>query len=365
MIDTQGHASVIAEEPGNGLGRRAATWLLVAFVGILTGALMSLVHVPYAILSPGPVTNTLGNGPDGKPLITVANKTTYPTTGALDFTTVEVFGGPKHPANGWDWVIGHLDGTSEVVPEEAIFPKGVTSKEVEQESAAEMASSQQEAIVVALRGLGQKVPEVVTISELTKDSAANGVLRAGDVAVSIDGKAVTGADALRAAIRARKPGETVVLTVRRDGAERVLRVKTAAAQGQTVMGVFLRTTFDLPTKVSIDAGDVGGPSAGMMFSLAIYDKLTPGALTGGAQIAGTGTINSAGAVGPIGGIQQKLVGAKRGGAAWFLAPADNCDEVVGHIPDGLQVVKVATFTQAREAVEAIGAKRTASLPKCG
>ena len=365
VIDTQGHASVIAEEPGTGLSRRATVWLVVAFVGILTGALMSLVHVPYAVLSPGPITNTLGNGPDGKPLITVADKDTYPTTGALDFTTVEVFGGPKNPANGWDWVIGHLDRTSVVVPEEAIFPKGVTSKQVEEESAAEMAGSQQEAIVVALRGLGQKVPEVVTISELTKDSPAKGVLRAGDVVVSIDGKAFASSDGLRAAVRTHKPGETVVLTVRRAGAQQVIPVKTAAAQGQTVLGVFLKTTFDLPTKVSIDAGEVGGPSAGMMFSLAIYDKLTPWALTGGEKIAGTGTINSTGAVGPIGGIQQKLTGAKRGGATWFLAPAENCDEVVGHVPDGLQVVKVATFAQARDAVEAIGAKRAASLPTCG
>jgi PDZ domain-containing protein len=102
----------------------------------------------------------------------------------------------------------------------------------------------------------------------------------------------------------------------------------------------------------------------MMFSLAIYDKLTPGALTGGINIAGTGTIDSAGKVGPIGGIAQKLVGAKRGGAAWFLAPAENCNEVVGHIPDGLQVVKVATFAQARDAVKAIAAKQSASLPHC-
>jgi len=335
VIDSQGHASAISEEPGNGLSRRSAGWLVVVFVGILTGALMSLVHVPYAI--------------------------------ALDFTTVEVFGGPKNPANGWDWVIGHLDRSSTVVPEEQVFPTGVTSQQVEQENAAEMAGSQQEAIVVALRALGQKVPEVVTITDLTKDSPARGVLRAGDVVVSVDGKAATTSDALQAAIRAHKPGESVVFTVRRDGREQVLRVKTvktAESKGNTVVGVFLRTTFDVPTKVTIDAGDVGGPSAGMMFSLAIYDKLTPGALTGGVNIAGTGTINYAGAVGPIGGIQQKLTGAKRGGAAWFLAPAANCDEVVGHVPDGLQVVKVATFAQARDTVEAIAAKRTASLPQC-
>ena len=117
-------------------------------------------------------------------------------------------------------------------------------------------------------------------------------------------------------------------------------------------------------RIDVNAGDVGGPSAGLMFSLAVYDKLTPGALTGGANIAGTGTIDSVGTVGKIGGIQQKLVGAKRGGATWFLAPAGNCDEVVGHIPEGLNVVKVATFTQARDAVEAIAAKHTASLPRC-
>ena len=364
VIDTQGHASLIGEEPGAGLSRRSAGWLVAVFVGIVIAALMSLVHVPYAILRPGPVTNTLGNGPEGKPLITVEGKATYPTTGALDFTTVAVLGGPNNPVNGWDWITGHLDRASMVVPEEQLFPKGVTSKQVDQENAAEMADSQQEAIAVALRGLGQTVPEVVTINDLTKDSSARGVLRSGDVLVSIDGTAVTTPDAVRAAIRAHTPGESAVFTVRRDGKEQVLNVKTADSQGRTVVGVFLRAAFDFPVKVSIKAGNVGGPSAGMMFSLAVYDKLTPGALTGGVNIAGTGTIDSAGTVGPIGGIQQKLVGAKRGGATWFLAPAGNCNEVVGHIPDGLQVVKVATFTQARDAVEAIAAKQIASLPRC-
>ena len=364
VSDTQGHASVLAEEPGAGLSRRSAGWLVAVFVGIVTAALMGLVHLPYAILSPGPITNTLGNGPGGKPLVTVQDKATYPTTGALDFTTVAVLGGPNSPVNVWDWVRGHLDRTRTVVPAEQVFPKGVTSKEVDHENAAEMADSQQEAIAIALRGLGQRVPEVVTISDLSKGSPAVDVLRAGDVLVSVDGTAVSTPDEVRAAVRAHKPGESVVVTVRRDGKVTVLTVKAAGSQGNTVVGVFLRTAFAFPIKVSIDAGNVGGPSAGMMFSLAVYDKLTPGPLTGGVTIAGTGTIDSAGAVGPIGGIQQKLAGAKRGGATWFLAPAQNCNEVVGHVPDGLQVVKVATFTQARDAVTAIGAKRTASLPHC-
>jgi PDZ domain-containing protein len=357
-------ADVATEEPDASLGWRSTVGLIAMFVGIVLGALMGVVHLPYAILQPGPVTNTLGNGPAGKPLITITGKTSYPTTGALDFTTVAVLGGPRNPVNAWDWVGGKLDKTNTVVPEEELFPKGVTSKEVDHESAAEMADSQQEAIAVALRALGQKVPEVVSIGELTKDSPAKGVLLPGDTVVSIDGKAVSTPAEVRSAVRAHKPGESVTFEVTRDGAEKVLKVRTIDAKGSAVVGILLRTEFIFPTKVSINAGDVGGPSAGMMFSLAIYDKLTPGSLTGGATIAGTGTINSVGAVGPIGAIQQKLVGARKAGAAWFLAPADNCKQVVGHVPEGLKVVRVATFTQARDAVKAIAAKNTGALPTC-
>ncbi|MBC7560377.1 MAG: PDZ domain-containing protein [Dermatophilaceae bacterium] len=356
--------AVASREPDTSLSRRSSVWLIAIFLGIVLGAVMGVVHLPYAILQPGPVTNTLGNGPEGKPLITVTGKASYPTTGALDFTTVAVLGGPRNPVNGWNWFGAQFDKTATVVPEEELFPKGVTSKEVDHENAAEMANSQQEAIAVALRALGQTVPEVVSIGELTKDSPAKGVLVPGDIVASIDGKAVSTPDAIRAAVRTHKPGERVKFTVRRGGTEKVLTVRTTDAAGKAVVGILLRTEFVFPTKVSINAGDVGGPSAGTMFSLAVYDKLTPGSLTGGVKIAGTGTIDSVGNVGPIGGIRQKLVGAKQGSAAWFLAPAANCNEVVGHVPDGLKVVKVATFTQARDAVQAIAAKRTTSLPTC-
>jgi len=363
-MDTRGHASFIAEQPGTGLSRRSAGWLVAVFVGMVIAALMGLVHVPYAILSPGPITNTLGNGPGGKPLISVESRATYPTTGALDFTTVAVRGGPDTPVTVWDLLRGVFDQSRSVVPAEQLFPKGVTSTQVDHENAAEMADSQQEAIAIALRSLGLKVPEVVKVRDLSKDSPAKGVLLAGDVLVSIDGAAVSTPDAVRQAVRAHKAGESALFTVLRAATKQVLAVKTTESEGHTVVGVFLQAAFDFPVKVSINAGNVGGPSAGMMFSLAIYDKLTPGALTGGVNIAGTGTINSAGAVGPIGGIQQKLAGAKTGGATWFLAPAANCNEVVGHIPEGLRVVRVATFSQARDAVKAIADKGATSLPSC-
>ena len=141
--------------------------------------------------------------------------------------------------------------------------------------------------------------------------------------------------------------------MRRDGSERTVQARTAEVDGRTVIGVSLRLDYDLPVDVTINTGSVGGPSAGLMFSLAIYDVLTPGELTGARDIAGTGTMEDDGSVGPIGGIRQKLVGARAAGADYFLAPAENCDEVIGHVPDGLRVVRVATFDEGLGAVEAI------------
>src|ERR1035437_8383730 len=163
VIDTEGPPVVTARQPGTGLGRRASMGLIAMFVGIALGAVMGMVHLPYAILQPGPVTNTLGNGSGSQPLITVAGSATYPISGALDFTTVAVLGGPTNPVNAWEWISGSLDKTNAVVPEDEIFPTGVTSKQVDQQSATEMADSQQEAIAVALRALGRAVPEVVSV----------------------------------------------------------------------------------------------------------------------------------------------------------------------------------------------------------
>jgi Lon-like protease len=134
--------------------------------------------------------------------------------------------------------------------------------------------------------------------------------------------------------------------------------------GRTVLGVYIDPTFDFPFSVKIQIEDIGGPSAGTMFALGIIDMLTPGDLTGGKKIAGTGTIDADGRVGPIGGIRQKLVGARRAGASYFLAPADNCEEVRKHVPDGLAVVKVDTLDTARNAVTAIAAGKAGSLPGC-
>ena len=345
------------------LGRRSSASLIGLFLAIALGALSTLVGLPYVVMKPGPITNTLGQL-GGKDLITVAGAQTYPTEGALDFTTVRVSGGPGYRVTVWDVLKGAIDPSEEVVDEEVYFPKGVTDKQVEEESTAEMIDSQQEAIAVALKATGQKVTTHTVIGQVADDAPSAALLKAGDEVLAVDGKSVDGPESIRAAIGTHTAGETVQLRLKR-GSETVdVAAKTRDSGGRVTVGVFLGTRFDFPIDVKIDAGNVGGPSAGTMFALGVYDRLTPGALTGGKKIAGTGTIDAAGTVGPIGGIRQKLVGAHDGGAKFFLAPADNCDEVVDHVPDGLTVVRISTFDEAKNSVEAIAAGRADSLPTC-
>ncbi|NYG06171.1 PDZ domain-containing protein [Phycicoccus badiiscoriae] len=352
----------VVEDPYR-LSRRSTVALVGVFLLIALGALSVMIGLPYVIMKPGPVTNTLGTL-DGKPLITVSGAPTYPTQGALDFTTVRIAGGPGSRVTVWDVLEAAINPDEAVVDEGLYFPTGVTDKQVQEESTAEMVDSQQEAVAVALKALGKKVIEHVVIGAVAKDAPSAALLKNGDEIVTIDGKRVADSNAVRAAVSLHKPGETVALGLVRDGKPVTVSAKTRAADGRATVGVFLGIRFEFPIDVKINAGNVGGPSAGTMFSLAVYDTLTPGPLTGGQKIAGTGTMDAEGQVGPIGGIQQKLVGAHDGGAAWFLAPAANCDEVVGHVPDGLRVVRISTFAEAKSAVEAIADRRGGSLPTC-
>jgi PDZ domain-containing protein len=353
------------DEPGDPyrMGRRSTASLVAVFVLIALGALSTMVGLPYVVMKPGPITNTLGKL-DGRQLITVAGAESYPTQGALDFTTVRIVGGPGVRVTVWDLLEAAVRPSEEVVDEELYFPKGITDKQVEQESTAEMVDSQQEAIAVALKAAGRKVVQRVVIAQVAKDSPSASVLKAGDEIVAVNGTPVTTTEDIRTVIGKTRAGDAVTLRLRRGGSETDVSARTRESDGRTTIGVFLGVKFDFPIDVKINAGDVGGPSAGTMFALGVYDTITPGALTGGEQVAGTGTIDYTGKVGPIGGIRQKLVGAHDGGARWFLAPADNCDEVAGHVPDGLRVVRIATFDEAKKAVEAIAAKRADSLPTC-
>ena len=338
--------------------------LTATFVAIAVAAVLTFVGLPYVVMSPGPATNILGKV-DGKPLLSVSGATTYPTSGTLDFTTVSVDGGPGVRVTVYDLAQAWLSGSQEILPEEQVFPPQQSEEDAQEEGAAEMAGSQSVATATALRALGKTVDETIVIAGVPDDSPSKGVFEADDVLVTVDGDPATSSDAVRAAVQRHEPGDSFPVVVRRDGKEQTVTARTAESGGRTVMGVGLRLDYDLPVDVTLRTGNVGGPSAGLMFSLAIYDALTPGELTGGKNIAGTGTMDDDGAVGAIGGIRQKLIGARRAGADFFLAPADNCDEVAGNVPDGLRVVRVGTFDEGVAAVRDIGAGKAASLPTCG
>jgi Lon-like protease len=350
------------------VSRGPATALVVVFLALLLGALGTLIHLPYAVMSPGPISNVLGTTThsDGttSDLIVVSGHESYPTTGTLDFTTVRINGGPGYPVNVWGVLGAWIDPRQDVYPVDVIFPPQSTAEQVQQENQAEMVDSQQEATAVALRAAGIPVTEKVSVAAVSPDAPSGTTFQVGDVFVTIGGTEVTSADAARQAIQKATPGSTLDVVVLRGGGQVALKAKTGSSNGRTVLGVVLKVDFQFPFSVTIDAGNVGGPSAGLMFSLGIYDKVTDGALTGGQNVAGTGTIDSAGNVGGIGGIRQKMVGARQGGASYFLAPADNCKEVSGAVPDGLQAVKVATFDDARAAVEKIATGDTKALPAC-
>lgn len=342
--------------------------MVVFFVGLAIVVAGSLVRLPYAIVSPGPTFNALGDeniGGKTEPVISVKGLPTYPTHGSLRFLTVVIAGGPGHPVDAWDLLGAWLDPARDIYPVDELFDPNANEKQVAEESAVEMEGSQEEAKAVALRAIGQHVPTHISVASILPTSKAKGVLEQGDQFVTVDGVKATDPDAIRTALQRVKPGEDVAIEVRRGTANQTLKVPTTAgAEGQTAIGVMLGVTHDFPATVTIRAGEVGGPSAGLMFALAIYDKLTPGSLTNNHAIAGTGTINEAEQVGPIGGIRQKLAGAKDAGADYFLAPAGNCPEVIGHVPDGLHVFKVGTFEEALTAVKGIASGQTANLPRC-
>lgn len=350
--------------------RVAGLWsLAVALVALVT---ISFLPTAYVIQQPGPVYDTLGTAPDanGKevPLITVNGATTYPTDGALDLLTVQVRGNPDRTPSWIELASAWFDPSMAVLPIDAVFPSGQTTDERNQESAAMMVDSQKEATAAALSHLGYDVHQHIQVYSLTSGSAAQGILQKGDVIQTANGQAITTADQLRTIVN-DSAGKPISLGIVRGGASQTVSVtpKQATVDGQTVwlIGVTLINDFDFPIDVKIQLNNVGGPSAGQMFALGIIDKLTPGQLNGGKHVAGTGTIDASGQIGPIGGIRQKMYGALDAGASYFLAPDSNCDEVVGHVPSGLRVFSVKTLDDSLAALSAISSGAGLDkLPTC-
>jgi PDZ domain-containing protein len=343
------------------MSRRAAT-LLVAAAGCLIAIVVAVVApVPYVALTPGPTLNTLGSLA-GKPLIQIKGHRTFPTTGNLNMVTVSFMGGPGTRFDIFGALAAWLSTDDAVVPQQEIFTPGQTTQQVAKEDTEEMANSQETATAAALCQLKIKFNTVDTIEATVKGMPAAGVLRPGDVITAVDGKPVTcNADA-GTMVKQRKPGAPVQLTILRHGKTVPVRLTTANVQGVPEIGVQILESFVFPFNVSISVGNIGGPSAGMMFALGIIDKITAANLTGGRFIAGTGEIEANGTVDPIGGIQQKMVGARSAGATIFLTPAANCPDTAGAVPAGMHLIKVSSLAGAIADLNALKAGR--SVPSC-
>ena len=343
------------------MSRRSLTLAIAGLATVVAIAVAVLLPVPYVILGPGPTLNTLGRS-SGQPLITITGHRTYSTTGNLNMVTVSYQGGPGSNMNIFQALRAWLDPSEAVVPQTELFPAGQSAQQTQAQDTQEMTGSQQLATAAALSALHIPYQTLVSVVSTVPGYPASKVLRAGDVIESVDGAPVTSQAALSSKITAHPAGTVLTLTVLRGGKTLTIPVATKASGGTPVVGVEVQEQYKFPFSVSISVGNIGGPSAGMMFALGIVDKLTPLNLTGGKFIAGTGEITASGQVEPIGGIQQKMVGARSAGATIFLTPAGNCSDTAGAVPAGLRLVKVSTLSQAMSDLEAIKAGKP--VPSC-
>jgi PDZ domain-containing protein len=333
--------------------RRVAT-LLIAGVCVLAAlAVASVVSVPYVALTPGPTLNTLAK-PAGTELIQISGRRTYPTTGNLNMVTVSYTGGPGTDFNIFSALRAWLTPNDAVVPESEIYGTGQTQQQVVQQDTQEMLGSQQDATAAALCYLDIKFATINRVQVTAKGTPAYGALRPGDDITAVDGTPIGCDNNVVTMIRDRKPGADVKLTIVRAGITKTLTLATKDDGGVPVVGVQLASpAYKFPFSVKINLSDIGGPSAGLMFALGIIDKLRPDNLTGGKFIAGTGEIEPNGAIEPIGGIQQKLAGARAAGATIFLTPASNCSNTTGAVPAGLRLVRVTSLANAVSELMAI------------
>lgn len=367
----QGFESAGERPPHTGIGRRSGGLLVLVALLVLAMGLANWIKVDEVVYRPGPVYDTLGAIDDTSVVQMDDELETYPTDGKLYFTTIRLQGGPGDPLTAWSWLLAKLDDSTTLVPREEVFPEGVTAQEVREQNTSLMQHSQEDAAVVALRAAGVKVPEKVMVAQVIADAPADGVLHVDDQILTVEGDEVTDTEMVRSRLQDVEAGESASMEILREGTKQTLSVPTKKDEetGRTIVGVYLAPLYDMPYDVKVEAGNVGGPSAGLMFALAIYDTITPGTMTGGKSFAGTGTISGNGSVGPIGGITQKMHAAQDAGVDLFLAPAGNCAEVVDGRPDDLLVVPVSTFEEAEQVVEQVAGAdaaqiSAADLPTC-
>jgi Lon-like protease len=334
------------------------------FVGL--ALVLVVVPVPFVSWSPGGSRDTLGTI-DNQPIINVRGIDTYPTSGRLDMTILSTT-----PADARlslpQALLAYWLPSRDALPREVVYDPAKSVEQVSNEDAEMMETAQDDAVVAALRASGRAVIERPAVYSVTVGGPAHQRLLPGDLVTSVGPIRTPTQKAVRDAIQKVQVEETVVFTVIRDKQERRVKVVTAESTTQSdtpVVGITLGIGYDYQPEISFDFGQqIGGPSAGLVFALAIYDKITEGPLLAGRHVAGTGTITPEGQVGAIGAIQQKIAGAEDAGATDFLVPAANCGDLVGLGTD-VNLIRVGTLREAIAALEALNTPGAAGpLPRC-
>lgn len=342
--------------------KRIVAWSIAGLIA-LPALIFASLPSPYLIERPGPAYNVLANDP-GTKIFNISGTKTYPTEGQLDLLTI-VFNGTAYAGVSWLQVaLSHLDPSVSLIEKDLVYPPGKDTSQIDQEGEVMMVDSQANAKAAALNLLGIPFESPVKVTAVIKNSAAEGILKAGDTLLTVNGEKTTGLEQIRQIVAKSKDQVPVTFELVREGAKQTVAITPKRDGEKYLLGIYVDKIPDLPFKIDIQLAQVSGPSGGQIFALAIYDLLTPGSLLGNNHVAGTGTVDPDGNVGPIGGIKQKMYGAKNAGAKFFLAPADNCEEVVGNIPEGIQVFKVSNLKDSIKALEAIKAGNVASLPVC-
>jgi PDZ domain-containing protein len=316
-----------------------------------------LLLVSFAVTSSLLLTNNGMEAPglalSTEPMVEVPASHRYPQAGSFILTTVI----PQAPIIAGEWFIGQLTPAVKIVPPAAIVPNSTTPQEIARQGFQMLDESESTAIVVGLQQAGYNAALIgkgVRVLSIVTGSHAQGLLQPGDVILALNGATIRTTTNLINQVRSQRSGAIVQLQVDRDQRTMDLKVplmSPSAPGAPPQLGITIESAgsdLSLPFPVKIVSQKiVGGPSAGLMFALTVYNAVTPDDLTGGRKIAGTGTINPDGSVGPIGGVEQKVVAAELAGATYFLSPPQNyaaARSVARHI----QVVKIASIGQAIE-----------------
>lgn len=320
--------------------------------------------LPYVTYEPGLTVDVL-DAPDGRETIQVSGHKTYRDDGQLRMTTVYVTRPRPAEVNLFTLMAAWISPDDAVYPYRAVYTEETTQDSNQVEGQLEMVSSQDAAIATALKELDLPVSAAAEVFSVGVGVPAEGKLEVRDLILEVNGRRTTTIEAVGNAVRLTPAGEDVEMTVFRDGREKQVSITPTRADGDPKIGINMIPGFRFPFQVSVEISDaIGGPSAGLMFSLGIYDTLTPGSLTGGVTVAGTGTIDADGKVGPIGGITQKIAAARETGASLFMVPPDNCDEALDAPNGDMRLVRADTMHDARTAIGAWVDDHDADLPVC-